>query len=938
MDYQDKTKEELIQELKALKQQHDSLKISFEKELSDFKKTEQELIKNRDLLRNLACLVPGVIYQFKLFPDGHSAMPYSSPGINDIYEVTPEDVLEDATPVFNRLHPDDIDFVREAILESARTLTIFYSEFRVTLPIQGIRWHWIQAYPEKMKDGSILWHGIILDTTERKQSEEKLQELVDELKKSQQMAHVGNWKLDLKTGAYSSSDEALRIFGFPLGSFLKIQNISDCIHPDDVERVSNRRDELLQSKERYSIEFRIINKETGQVKNIKSIGEVQCDEENNPIAIIGTLQDITDNKLVLEALKTTHETIEQQQLENETIINSTDDLVWSLDVDLNIIKANEAFRNSTKNYCGRALINGDNILDKQLFPTEMISFWERLYREVLTGKTIHQESHFPSNGNNEPYWLEFILNPIYHGSRIIGIACYGNFITERIEAKKQLTLLSKAIEQSPVSVVITDKNGNIEYVNPKFSALTGYTLEEAKGSNPRILQSGLHPVEFYQKLWSTILSGKEWSGEFYNKKKNGEHYIESAIISPILDAHNEITYFVGVKEDITEKKKMLEDLIKAKEIAEENNNLKTAFLNNISHEIRTPCNGMLGYLSIIQHDELSADEKNEYINIINNSAFRLMNTINDIVEISQIQAGQMKIINQVIDIRQLAEEQFNRFKSDSVNKRIQYNFVYNLSDEITSIHSDGLKLKTIIYNLIDNAFKFTKEGSIEFSVCKIDNNLQFSISDTGIGIPEKHKPTIFDRFMQVDASKTRLFEGLGLGLSISKAYVEMMGGEIWVESEIGKGSTFCFTVPCIITSEIKSVHQKNNKKENAENQHKNLKILIAEDDQTSLDLILYAVKSFTKEILIARNGIEAVEFCRNNSDIDLVLMDIKMPCMDGLEATHLIREFNPDVVIIVQTAFAFMGDHEAALDAGCTGYIAKPLTKNALTGIIKKYF
>jgi len=183
------------------------------------------------------------------------------------------------------------------------SLRIPFEAFRAIHPGKGMIWLEGRSIPQQQEDGSILWHGIILDTTERKQSEEKLQELVDELKKSQQMAHVGNWKLDLKTGAYSSSDEALRIFGFPLGSFLKIQNISDCIHPDDVERVSNRRDELLQSKERYSIEFRIINKETGQVKNIKSIGEVQCDEENNPIAIIGTLQDITDNKLVLEALK-----------------------------------------------------------------------------------------------------------------------------------------------------------------------------------------------------------------------------------------------------------------------------------------------------------------------------------------------------------------------------------------------------------------------------------------------------------------------------------------------------------------------------------------------------------------------------------------------------------------------------------------------------------
>src|ERR1035437_523510 len=409
MNYQDKTREELILELQVLQQENKSLKSSFEKDIARHKLTEKKLTVSRDLLSNLAGLVPGVIYQFRLFPDGHSSFPYSSPGMNEIYEVTPEEVKDDTTPIFDRFHPDDYEHVKEAISESARTLDIFYSEHRVILPIQGLRWRWCQAYPERLPDGGTLWHGIILDTTERKLAEEKLQHMVEELQRSQRMAHVGNWKLDLKTGAYSSSDELLRIFGFPRGSYLKIQNISDCIHPDDLDRVTNRREELLQSKESYTIEFRIITRDTGEVKNLKSIGEIQCDADGNPIAILGTIQDVSHNE-------------------------------------------------------------------------------------------------------------------------------------KPEEIQKQLKLLSNAIEHTPVSVVITDMNGNIEYVNPKFSALTGYTIEEAKGKNPRVLQSGKHPIEFYKELWETILSGKEWKGEFYNKKKNGELYIESAIISPIYNWNGEISF------------------------------------------------------------------------------------------------------------------------------------------------------------------------------------------------------------------------------------------------------------------------------------------------------------------------------------------------------------------------------------------------------------
>jgi len=263
---------------------------------------------------------------------------------------------------------------------------------------------------------------------------------------------------------------------------------------------------------------------------------------------------------------------------------------------------------------------------------------------------------------------------------------------------------------------------------------------------------------------------------------------------------------------------------------------------------------------------------------------------------------------------------------------------FDLPDETVMISTDGLKLKTIIFNLIDNALKFTDFGSVEFNVSKTADFLKFTITDTGIGIPDNKKPTIFDRFMQVDASKTRLFEGLGLGLSISKAHVEMMNGEIWVESEVGKGSAFCFTIPHKSSSEEKTVTKTVITHNNSDHKLKGLRILIAEDDETSLELLHHTIRSIAVEILIVRNGVDAIKACRNNPDIDLILMDIKMPGMDGHEATRQIRLFNKDVVIIAQTAFAFTGDREEAIAAGCNDYISKPLNKTTLSGLIKKHF
>ena len=258
------------------------------------------------------------------------------------------------------------------------------------------------------------------------------------------------------------------------------------------------------------------------------------------------------------------------------------------------------------------------------------------------------------------------------------------------------------------------------------------------------------------------------------------------------------------------------------------------------------------------------------------------------------------------------------------------------------IYTDGKKLNTILTNLLGNAMKFTKTGSIEFGfLVKADSKpcmMDFFVKDTGIGIPEYKQETIFDKFIQADNSNTRPFEGAGLGLSIAKAYVEMLDGKIWVESEEGRGSAFRFTIPYCTTPVETALTDKTNVDDLGLNQIKSLKILIAEDDEGSAYLITMAVKLFGREVIRVRTGVEAVEACRNNSDIDLVMMDIKMPEMNGDEATRQIRQFNTDVVIIAQTAFAMTVDRKMAIDAGCNDYITKPFNKDNLTVLVHNYF
>lgn len=816
MEYHEKTKDELIQEILNLNELNHNLITSHLKEIANCKQAEIALAESRDLLTNLAYLVPGVIYQYRLYPDGHSTFPYSSPGMNDIFEFTPEEVYNDAALIFERIHPEDHDDVVEAIQLSARTLRIFYSEFRVILPMQGLAWRWSQAVPERLPDGGTLWHGVILDNTDRKHTEERLRETISELKKSQRIAHVSNWKLDLETNLLTASEEGYRIFGFPLGSQLTFKQISDCIHPEDFYRVSETLQNALLNRENYTVEFQIINKATGLVKNILSIGEIQCDETGEPTFIIGTNQDITDLKQAEKVLRESTAIIEREQREKEAIINSTKDLIWSVDKNLKLITANEAFFTNTIKSWGSTPKYGDTILTDDIFSPGLLEKWTALYNEALTGKNIRRTIHTNDFRESGPTWLEITLNPIYHESKIIAIACFAS--------------------------------------------------------------------------------------------------------------------------NITEKKKMLDDLIKAKEKAEETDQLKTAFLNNISHEIRTPFNGMLGFLQMLEHEDLTSSERIDYINIFNSNAHRFMNTINNIVEISQIQAGQIGFTTTETNIRQQSLELFNHFNIVAEQKGLAFTVNDNLDLQTEYILTDGSKLKTILSILLDNAFKFTRTGSITFSINKNDKSIKYIIRDTGIGIPEDKMPTIFEQFSQVDLSNTRHFEGLGLGLSIAKAYAEMMGGSIWAESEEGKGTTFHFTIPCknIPPNPIHPQFETSN--DNSLAKGKPINILIAEDEEELAKLLTLILGKIANHIVVVGTGLEAVEVCRTNPDINIVLMDIKMPEMDGLEATRQIRQFNKELIIIAQTAYAMTGDHEKALAAGCNDYIAKPIRHETLKHMLQKYF
>lgn len=388
--------------------------------------------------------------------------------------------------------------------------------------------------------------------------------------------------------------------------------------------------------------------------------------------------------------------------------------------------------------------------------------------------------------------------------------------------------------------------------------------------------------------------------------------------------------------DVTERKRVEQELIEAKEKAEENEKLKSAFLANMSHEIRTPMNGILGFAELLREPRLTGEEQQEYIDIIQKSGERMLTIINDIITISKVEAGQMKVLLNQTNLNDLSEYIFKFFKPEAEHKGLAFSYSSQLPDQEALILTDKEKVSAILINLVKNAFKFTFKGdSVEFGYEVKNSEYTFFVKDTGIGIPPEQTDIIFERFRQVNDSLNRKFEGAGLGLSISKAYVEMLGGKIWVESEYQAGSTFYFTIP---DSGLEKAENAENKGLREKNEINKLKILIVDDDETSSVLLSKLMKDYGKEIFKANNGAKAVEICRYNPDIDLIMMDIQMPEKDGYQATKQIRESNKEVIIIAQTAFALSGDDLKAREAGCSDYIAKPIKRDSLDELINKWF
>lgn len=833
-----------------------------------------------------------------------------------------------------------------------------------------------------------------------------------------------------------------------------------------------------------------------RIMAVLGIGNKTTDYTKNDIDIITQLADmawdIAERKMAEESLLQS-ESRYRLLFENMTQGFALSEVITDNDekpINYRFITVNPAYERLTGLKASH--IEGKTI--KEVLP-KVESYWIETFGEVaLTGKPKRYENYA---SKLEKHFDTWVFSPKKGQFAVIS-----SDVTERKKAEEQVLKLTKGIEQSPATIVITDINGNIEFINPMFTEVTGYTTQEVMGQNPRLLKSDYQTQEFYKDLWDTIKGGNDWRGELCNKKKNGELYWESASISPIKNEKGEIVNFIAVKEDITDRKNAIlaleqnnrlintmldnlpvgifmvdalngkpiianehakllmgkgivegasteslaevyqaykagtnqiyptsempivqgingisthiddmevihpdgtkvllevfgcpvynsqgeiwaslvgfhditerkkaeealreseftlkekneeylalneeltesnqriaainRDLILARQKAEESDKLKSAFLANMSHEIRTPMNAIIGFSEMLLNPNLPNERKDFFAQILNTACHQLLNVVEDVIDISKIETGQMDVhlgetpINQTLNrVREIFLPQAN---ANGVKITTSY-FFPNGEDNITT---DTNKLNQVLTNLVSNAVKFTDNGTIHISYAIKNSMVEFSVADTGVGIDIQHHDLIFERFRQVEMGSTRQYGGTGLGLPISKSFIEMLGGKIWLESELGKGTTFFFTIPYSpIHNEVVSKTL-----EDMEFDFAGKTILIAEDEEANFLYINELIEETGATIIRATNGQEAMDIFFADNRVSVILMDIKMPMVGGIEATEAIRQRDTSIPIIALTAYAMASDREICLSAGCNKYLSKPVRRNELLRAIAEF-
>ncbi len=765
-----------------------------------------------------------------------------------------------------------------------------------------------------------------VDNTERKQADEILKESESRFKNIFAKHNSIMLLIKPEDGQIINANNAASIFyGYSISELCAMSiNQLNTLSPEKI--AEERNNALFQKRNYFIFEHKLASDEI----RIVEVHSSPIDFDGKQI-LFSIIHDITNRITAEQALK-------ESEWKYRSLIENTSDVVFCTNEKGEYIFTNNVFAKTfgkTPDY-----FVGKTFWD--IYPKEEADHRFISIKEMFrTGEVQTIEVSVPLPDKT----LYFLAkaNPIKDetGKVILNLTTSID-ITDRKLAEQKIKVSEEKyrvlVENTDTGFVLIDEKGKVISANESYRKLAGFKINDdiigrsiTEWTAPEEKENNANAVSLCAK--QGFITDFETIYEQSNGTRLNININASTYKSP--EGFNQI---ISYCRDITQRKIAELELKKAKEKAEESDLLKSAFLANMSHEIRTPMNGILGFADLLKTSNLSGEKQQEYINLIEKSGKRMLNIINDIVNISKVESGMVEINISTSNANEQTDFIYNFFKLEAEKKGVKLILNNGLSPLEAQFKTDREKVFAILTNLVKNALKFTEKGSIEIGYVKKGEFLEFYVKDTGVGILLDKKELIFERFRQGSEDFSRGYEGAGLGLAISKAYVELLGGKIWAKSNINEGSIFYFTIP--YNNELKENKNFNNTiAETEENiKIKNIKILLVEDDETAEQMITVMVKKYDKQIFIARDGEEAVISCYSNPEIDLILMDVKLPKMSGYEATKQIRAFNKDVIIIAQTAYAFSGEKEKAIEAGCNDYISKPYGKAALYELIEKYF
>ena len=794
----------------------------------------------------------------------------------------------------------------------------------------------------------LLFTAFIRDISESKRAETRInalnaelekqnQHLLDseaKLNKAQEVAAVGSWYLDVSSGELTWSDQAYKIFGVSIGTPIGLNKFVEFLHPDDRDKVLSVWDAALKGAP-YDIEHRIWSQ--GQIKWVRNRAEIKYSEDHQALEAIGTVQDITERKLLEEMLKLESE-------KNQVLLHNASDGIHILDLDGNVVEASDAFYTmlgySREEMIGMNVASWDGMFQK----TELLQIIQNQFQDQQ--RVQFETVHFRKNGSRFPVEISGFPLP-FKGQSLMFYS--SRDITRRKELDDELraseNMKQAILESSLDGVIRIDAQERIVEFNRSASAIFGYSSDEAIGKQMGKL---LFKTEFAISLKQCIDVFNEAGlcekmgqhHEIFALRKSGEEFPLEITMIPISLSRKQ--FFVAFVRDLSDSKRVEDALRHGREQAEQASQMKSQFLAIMSHEIRTPLNAILGAHELLADTPLDQIQS-DYLGLANDAGNTLVTLVSDILDFSKIKANKLELENCPFDSLKVVNEVLKLLNIKAREKKLALNCCIEEGIE-TVVNGDPLRFRQVVLNLVSNAIKFTETGGVTLKLSKHPksknrNMLLLEVIDTGIGIAEIVQPSLFESFIQADASDTRKFGGTGLGLVICKRLVGLWGGEIGLDSQLGTGSRFWFTFGEPVDNSQLTDMDQNPAQNPSRSSNTKARVLLVEDSVINQVVISALLRNAGHQVDVVDSGAAAIAAVKQQS-YDLVFMDVSMPDMTGMDATRAIRQLQGNagsVPIVAMTAHAFKLYQEQCLAAGMNDYATKPISKNRLLDLIDRW-